>query len=125
MDRALPELALRGIEEFNRGEFFECHEYLEDAWREETGRIRYLYQGILQVGVGFYHQQNGNWKGATSLLRSGIDRLEEFEPDASGVDVTSLVRHSEHCLAELHRLGRERVSEFDRSLVPRINIATS
>jgi len=120
---SLPEPALRGIEEFNRGEFFECHEHLEDAWRAETGRIRYLYQGILQVGVGFYHQQNGNWKGATSLLRSGIDRLGEFEPEASGVDVASLVRQSEHCLAELQRLGRERVSEFDRSLIPRVEWA--
>ena len=124
MSKPLPDLALRGIEEFNRGEFFECHEYLEDAWREETGRIRYLYQGILQVGVGFYHQQNGNWKGATSLLRSGIGRLKEFEPETSGVDVTSLVQSSERCLAELERLGRERVSAFDLSLVPRVEWAS-
>ena len=67
-----PGLVLRGIEEFNRGEFFEAHEYLEAAWRRESLPIRSLYQGILQVGVGFYHQQNGNWRGATSLLRNGI-----------------------------------------------------
>jgi predicted metal-dependent hydrolase len=117
---ALPGLALRGIEEFNRGEFFEAHEHLEDAWREETGRIRYLYQGILQVGVGFYHQENGNWKGATSLLRSGIERLGEFEPETAGLDVARLVRESERCLAELERLGRERVSELDRWLIPKV-----
>jgi predicted metal-dependent hydrolase len=117
---ALPDLALRGIEEFNRREFFEAHEYLEDAWRAETGRIRYLYQGIIQVGVGFYHRENGNWKGATSLLRSGIERLKEFEPETGGVDVSRLIRESERCLKELERLGRERVSEFDYSLVPRV-----
>jgi predicted metal-dependent hydrolase len=117
---ALPELALRGIEEFNRGEFFEAHEYLEDAWREETGRLRYLYQGILQVGVGFYHRENGNWKGATSLLRGGIERLKEFEPEAGGLDVSRLILESERCLKELESLGRGRVSEFDHSLVPRV-----
>lgn len=120
MANPLPDQALQGIEEFNRGEFFECHEYLEDAWREESGRIRYLYQGILQVGVGFYHQQNGNWKGATSLLRSGIERLREFEPETRGVDVAGLIQASERCLAELKRLGPERVSEFDSSLTPRV-----
>ena len=120
LSQSLPDLALRGIEEFNRGRFFECHEYLEDAWREESGRIRYLYQGILQVGVGFYHQQNGNWKGATGLLRNGIVRLEEFEPETSGIDVTGLRRASERCLAELETLGREKVSEFDRSLIPTV-----
>jgi predicted metal-dependent hydrolase len=117
---ALPDLALRGIEEFNRGEFFEAHEYLEDAWRAETGRVRYLYQGILQVGVGLYHRENGNWKGATSLLRSGIERLKEFEPETGGLDVSRLIRESERCLTELERLGSERVWEFEHSLVPRV-----
>ena len=47
---------------------------------QEPGRVRFLYQGILQVGVGFYHLQNGNWRGATGLLRNGAVRLKEFEP---------------------------------------------
>jgi uncharacterized protein len=118
--RELPELALKGIEEFNRGEYFECHEYLEEAWMQEPRRIRFLYQGILQVGVGFYHQQNGNWRGATGVLRNGIERLREFEPEAMGIDVARLVRESERCLEELERLGRERVREFDTSKVPKV-----
>ena len=116
----LPELALKGIEEFNRGEFYECHEYLEEAWMQEPRRVRFLYQGILQVGVGFYHQQNGNWRGATGLLRNGTQRLKEFEPETRGIDVAKLVRQCERCLEELEELGRERVREFDRSLIPRV-----
>ena len=46
---------------------------------QEPRRVRFLYQGILQVGVGFYHLQNGNWRGATGLLRNGAVRLREFE----------------------------------------------
>ena len=84
--------------------------------------MRYLYQGILQVGVGFYHQQNGNWRGATGLLRSGIARLKDFEPKTSGVDVARLVRESERCLRELERLGRQRVGEFDRAKVPKVRL---
>ncbi len=82
--------------------------------------MRFLYQGILQVGVGFYHQEKGNWRGATSLLKSGIARLKEFEPETLGVEVSRLVRESERCLEELEALGRERVGEFDRSKVPKI-----
>ena len=93
----LPELALKGIEEFNRGEFYECHEYLEEAWMQEARRVRFLYQGILQVGVGFYHQQNGNWRGATGLLRNGTQRLKELE-----------------------KLGRERVGDFDQAKIPKV-----
>jgi uncharacterized protein len=118
----LPDLALRGIEEFNRGEFYECHEYLEEAWMQEPRRVRFLYQGILQVGVGFYHQHNGNWRGATGLLRNGIARLREFEPETLGIDVARLVRECELCLEELERLGRERVQEFDTSMIPRVEL---
>jgi hypothetical protein len=82
--------------------------------------VRFLYQGILQVGVGFYHQENGNWRGATGLLRSGITRLREFEPQTLGIDVARLIRESERCLEELERLGPEKVDEFDSSLVPRV-----
>jgi predicted metal-dependent hydrolase len=116
----LPDLALKGIEEFNRGEFYDCHEYLEEAWMQEPRRVRFLYQGILQVGVGFYHLQNGNWRGATGLLRNGTQRLKEFEPDTLGIDVARLVRESERCLEELEDLGRERVREFDASGIPKV-----
>lgn len=120
LPEGLPDLVRRGIEEFNRGEFFECHEFLEDAWMEEPGRVRFLYQGILQVGVGFYHQRNGNWRGATGVLRSGIERLHEFEPETLGLDVAKLIRESGHCLEELERLGRGRVREFDTTLIPKV-----
>jgi predicted metal-dependent hydrolase len=116
----LPELARKGIEEFNRGEFYECHEYLEEAWMQEPRRVRFLYQGILQVGVGFYHHQNGNWRGATGLLRNGTQRLKEFEPETLGIDVAKLVRESERCLRELEELGRERVHEFDTTMIPKV-----
>jgi predicted metal-dependent hydrolase len=119
----VPELVLKGIEEFNKGEFYECHEYLEEAWMQEPRRVRFLYQGILQVGVGFYHQRNGNWRGATGLLRNGTIRLKEFEPVTLGIDVARLIRECERCLEELEKLGRERVREFDQTRVPKVEWA--
>ena len=119
----VPKLVLKGIEEFNKGEFYECHEYLEEAWMQEPRRVRFLYQGILQVGVGFYHLGNGNWRGATSLLRNGTIRLKEFEPTTLGIDVGRLVCECERCLEELEKLGRERVREFDNTKVPKIVVS--
>ena len=87
---------------------------------EESRRVRFLYQGILQVGVGFYHQRNGNWRGATGVLRRGIERLHEFEPETLGLDVEKLVRESGQFLEELERLGRERVRELDVTLIPKV-----
>ena len=86
----------------------------------EPRRVRFLYQGILQVGVGFYHLQNGNWRGATGLLRNGTIRLKEFEPVTLGIEVARLVRECERCLKELEELGRDRVGEFDQTKVPKV-----
>lgn len=88
----------------------------------EPRRIRFLYQGILQVGVGFYHLHNGNWNGAVGILRYGIRRLQDFEPCALGIDVAGLVCESKACLRDLEELGSERVWHFDRSKIPRVRL---
>jgi len=44
--REKPTLKLiEGIEQFNRGEYYECHETLEEIWRETQGEIRDLLPG--------------------------------------------------------------------------------
>ena len=55
-DGTLHPKAIEGLKLFNEKKFFEAHEELEDAWRQETGEIRDLFQGILQVAVAFLHQ---------------------------------------------------------------------
>ncbi len=89
-----PMLLLEGIRQFNRGEFFEQHETLEELWRAEPDDVRYLYQGILQVGVGFYHLGRGNYRGAVSRLQAGLDKLRWFTPTCQGVEVARLVEES-------------------------------
>lgn len=113
---------LAGIELFNAREFYECHEVLEEIWLAEPGHIRTLYQGILQVGVAFYHHQRGNFRGATSLLETGITYLRAFVPSCMGVNVQRLVDDSIHAYAELQRLGRERMAELEPALIPRVEL---
>jgi uncharacterized protein len=118
-DRPPPRLR-RAVEQFNRGEFFEQHETLELEWLEERDPVRYLYQGILQIGVGFEHLRRGNARGAAQLWRRGIAYLEPFEGGCMTVDVDRLVADTERCLAELERVGVDGLERFDRSLIPRL-----
>jgi uncharacterized protein len=107
----------RGIEQFNRGQFYEQHETLEAEWLAERDPVRYLYQGILQIGVGFEHLRRGNPAGARALWQRGISYLEPFRGGCMNVDVDRLVAATERCLEELERVGIER---FDRALIPRV-----
>jgi uncharacterized protein len=113
---------LAGIALFNAGEFFECHEELETLWKAERDPIRYLYQGILQIGVGFHHWRNGNFRGASLLLRDGIDKTSRFQPGCLGVDTARLCAEAQACLDVLLELGRERLREFDWARVPHVHL---
>jgi predicted metal-dependent hydrolase len=86
----LPPEALLGLELFNQGQFFEAHEALETAWRTETGPVRELYRGILQVGVGYLHIQRGNLAGALKLFGHCRHWLEPFADECCGVNLAKL-----------------------------------
>ena len=117
-----PDALIRGIEQFNAGEFFEQHETLETLWRDTRPPIRALYHGILQIGVGFHHWRNGNHHGASVLLEEGIARLEPFQPSCQGVDVVALIRDATEARAELLRLGPERMRDHDLSQAPKVRL---
>ncbi|MCC6417253.1 MAG: DUF309 domain-containing protein [Gemmataceae bacterium] len=118
----MPPQAREGIERFNRREFYACHESLEEAWLAEQRPVRRLYRGILQVGVGFYHAGRENWDGAIKLLESGLENLAAWRPVCQGVDVEALYQAAERALAELHRLGPDRLRELDASFIPTIRL---
>ncbi len=118
-----PERLLVGIAQFNRREYFECHETLEAEWNAEPGPIRTLYKGILQVGVGCYHLLRGNYRGAILKLRSGCDYLGPFAPGCMGVEVGELIAQAERLRAAVIALGPERTAEVDRALLPQIAVA--
>src|ERR1700738_4569880 len=104
-DGPAPELLFRGIEQFNRGEFFEQHETLEILWRAEADDVRYLYQGILLVGVGLYHLRRGNPRGAVAKLETASRFLQWFTPVCQGVDVAALISDADHTRASITALG--------------------
>src|SRR3954454_8414426 len=88
---APPPALVEAVAQFNRGEFFEQHETLELLWRAETRRVRYLYQGVLQIGVAFHHLKRLNHHGTVYMLTRGSNYLRPFAPGCRGVDVQALL----------------------------------
>lgn len=102
------ELFERGIELFNRGEFFTCHEVLEEIWLEESEGEKPFYQGVIQVAAAFHHFQRGNRAGLDSLLRSGAEKLRRYPPGCHGLDLAALLVQLQswlECLANGEPLG--------------------
>ncbi len=79
-----------GIELFNSGQFFECHEVLEEVWNELQGDERRWMQGIIQVAVALHHHGTGNRAGAKSLLARAAAKLADAPADMLGISVPPL-----------------------------------
>jgi uncharacterized protein len=121
-DEPPPELLRQGIAQLNRGEFFEQHETLEELWRAERRDVRYLYQGILQIGVAFHHLRRSNYHGVVYMLTRGSMYLGRFPARCQGVDVEDLRQAARRALIAVEALGPDRLREFDWSLVPVVRI---
>jgi predicted metal-dependent hydrolase len=92
---------LKGIDEFNQGLFFECHETLEEIWLEEHGEERLFYQGIIQIAAGYFKLEQGVPAGAIKLWHLGLEKLEPYAPVYLGINLESFVRAVKENLTEL------------------------
>ena len=115
-NEALPPKVIEGLKLFNRKQFFESHEELEGAWRDEKGSIRYLYQGVLQAAVTYFHITRGNYEGAVKLYGRCMKLLKDYPDVCRGIQVGKLKKDLNVVIQEVQRLGVERINEFDQSL---------
>ncbi|HBA89320.1 MAG TPA: DUF309 domain-containing protein [Geobacter sp.] len=116
-----PDELQKAIDEFNSGDWFECHETLEELWVGEKGELRDFYQGVLQIAVALHHWRNGNFKGAATLLKGGSDCLRRVSQPCQGVDVARLLAETGLFREELLAAGEERMSEVAGGLVPKLH----
>lgn len=121
-DASPPAALCRGIEQFNAGEYWECHETLEALWVAEPRPIRELYQGILQVGVAFHHMQQRNYAGAIKMFRRGLPRLIGLPEMCQGVHVAALAAAARAIHDAVVALGPTAIETFDLTTLPKVMI---
>jgi uncharacterized protein len=121
---ALPQELRQGVEEFNRGYYFEAHETLEDLWRGTSGPLRLFYQGLIQLAVALYHLSNGNRRGALNLLGKGLDKLTAYQPTCQNIDVEALCGDARVWLDRVRQAGHEGLTA-DPAELPHIRWLTS
>ena len=99
----------QGVEQFNQGDYYACHDTLEAIWMEAKTSDKGFYQGILQIAVGLYHLSNLNWKGAAILLGEGSHRLHAYGDLYGGIDLADLSDQATDWLRALQTTGPDQV----------------
>jgi predicted metal-dependent hydrolase len=82
---------LDAVERFNHGEWYACHDLLEDLWHQCQGPDRQALQGLLQIAVAHLHLERDNLRGATVLLGEGLGRLKPYGNEALGLQLEPLL----------------------------------
>lgn len=112
----LPPLVVEGLELFNQGEYYKCHDALEAAWNEDQTAGRELYRGILQVGIAYYQIQRGNYRGAVKMLLRVRQWLDPLPAWCRGIHVAKLRQEAAAVQEALTTLGAEGMGAFDQHL---------
>ncbi|MBE2199875.1 MAG: DUF309 domain-containing protein [Anaerolinea sp.] len=118
----LPELAQRGIGLFNKGDYYQCHDDLEEMWRQDAGPGRDLYRGILQVGIALYQVQQGNYRGAVKMLLRVRQWLAPLPATCRGVDIARLRANVETYYQQVQTLTADNLHQFDWTVVEPIHV---
>lgn len=119
----LPELARRGVEEFNAGQYFEQHESFEHCWRAEPGPVRALYQAILQIGVAYHQIVRGNYNGARKMFLRSQQYLAILPDVCQTIDVARLHADAAAAFAELNQVGETNIARFNLRLLTGVHYA--
>lgn len=112
----------QGIEEFNYGRFWDCHESLETVWRQTPYPLRLFYHAIIKAAVGFHHLGRHNRHGARSKLADAVELLGLFQPAFMGVRTDQLLEDTQAWLERVDREGRVPWAELDLLPKPRIAV---
>ncbi len=99
MEKQYPEQYYAFFEKFNAGEYYECHDLLEEIWMEDKSN-KFL-QGMLQLAVGIYHFECGNIKGARWMFTNAKKYLSKYPSRYWDLQVDEVLQYLDRCLNAL------------------------
>ena len=107
-----------GLNNFRSGEYFEAHESWEELWSDYYLPDRRFIQGLIQLSVSFVHLENGNLKGAKSLLNKCIEKFLDFKDIQRGINMNDLMLE----ISQVSDVYDSLVSsnDFDWKIIPKI-----
>ena len=74
---------------FNNGQYWECHEVLEEVWLETPYPQRFFWSALIKLAVGLHHTKRHNLHGARVKLGDAARLLPMFQSQCLGVDTAT------------------------------------
>ena len=117
---------------FNRGEYYEAHDVLEQLWLRTDGADRPFFQGLIQIAGAFVHlrkqflrpehpKDGRRLRPAARLFALGMKNIAPFAPVHHRLDVAALIVLCERYATALSesRLG---LNPWNPERLPRVEL---
>jgi predicted metal-dependent hydrolase len=79
-----------GRRAFNRGEFYEAHEFWEEVWDVIDDPDRTWIQGMIQIATGLHKLSRQRPDVCRTLLQKALAKLTDAPPTLDGYDLAKL-----------------------------------
>ena len=76
---------------FNREQFYDAHEVLEDLWVIEVPPLKDYYKGLIMASVALCHWQRGNPVSARRMLDLAMPRLLGTPASQGGIELPAFL----------------------------------
>lgn len=97
-------------------DYFECHELLEEQWKEENQENSY-WIGFIQFSVGLYHQRRGNSSGALKMFKSSKKYLHKESIALLSLDYEELISIIDDRISNIENFIDPTISITDEELL--------
>lgn len=85
-----------GIGLFNQERYFECHEVLENFYRETDEQNKPFLEGLIQLAAAFRMVRDfGEIRGPVRMIHQALIRFENYQPDFLQIRVKELCQAAE------------------------------
>ena len=87
---------------FNRGQFYEAHDILEQLWlKDRHGANGAFYKGLIQLAGAFVHLQKDRLRPSAALFKLASANLGQYSGTHEHLSMTAVLALVEHWLARL------------------------
>jgi len=105
-----PEPLVRFVDLVNRGEYWESHEVLEDAWRATGSEV---YHGLILYASAFVHARRGTPHGIEAQLAKAEAALADRPATYLGLDLDAIREHARQTRRRVEDRRRGRTADRD------------
>jgi len=107
---------------FNRGQFYEAHDVLEQLWlKDRHGPDGAFYKGLIQLAGAFVHLQKNRLRPAAALFKLAAANLQKYPARHERLDLHLILDWIARWVAKLEAGGFQ-TNPLTTSAAPRLDL---